>query len=141
MSGPWPDKWLVNNAERFNIETIDDLNKTIWIDILKETIKIEVTGYIKMLEKAIGIIRDTEGLEPYEVTFLDDLDMFIRVEESLSLGIEELYSSINNISFSRLKSVKKDKVSDEESLEIVKSLRVSIKKKTSKLIEDSFSMT
>lgn len=141
MSGPWPDKWLVNNAERFNIETIDDLNKTIWIDILKETIKIEVTGYIKMLEKAIGIIRDTEGLEPYEVTFLDDLDMFIRVEESLSLGIEELYSSINNISFSRLKSVKKDKVSDEESLEIVKSIRDSIKKKTSKLIEDSFSMT
>ena len=132
MSGPWPDKWLVNNAERFNIETIDDLNKTIWIDILKETIKIEVTGYIKMLEKAIGIIRDTEGLEPYEVTFLDDLDMFIRVEESLSLGIEELYSSINNISFSRLKSVKKDKVSDEESLEIVKSIRDSIKKKTSK---------
>lgn len=141
MSGPWPDKWLVNNAERFNIETIDDLNKTIWIDILKETIKIKVTGYIKMLEKAIGIIRDTEGLEPYEVTFLDDLDMFIRVEESLSLGIEELYSSINNISFSRLKSVKKDKVSDEESLEIVKSIRDSIKKKTSKLIEDSFSMT
>lgn len=141
MSGPWPEKWLVNNAERFNIETIDDLNKTIWIDILKETIKIEVTGYIKMLEKAIGIIRDTEGLEPYEVTFLDDLDMFIRVEESLSLGIEELYSSINNISFSRLKSVKKDKVSDEESLEIVKSIRDSIKKKTSKLIEDSFSMT
>ncbi|MDU3526189.1 helicase-exonuclease AddAB subunit AddA [Clostridium sp.] len=141
MSGPWPDKWLVNNAERFNIETIDDLNKTIWIDILKETINIEVNGYIKMLEKAIGIIRDTEGLEPYEATFLDDLDMFKSIEESLSLGIEELYSSINNISFSRLKSVKKDKVSDEESLEIVKGIRDSIKKKTSKLIEDSFSMT
>lgn len=141
MSGPWPEKWLINNAEKFNIETIDDLNKTIWIDILKETINIEVNGYIKMLEKAIGIIRDTEGLEPYEATFLDDLDMFKSIEESLSLGIEELYSSINNISFSRLKSVKKDKVSDEESLEIVKGIRDSIKKKTSKLIEDSFSMT
>lgn len=141
MSGPWPEKWLINNAERFNIETIDDLNKTIWVDILKETIRIEVTGYIKMLEKALGIIRDTDGLDPYEATFSDDLDMFKRVEESLNLGIRELYSSINSISFSRLKSVKKDKVSDEESLEIVKSIRDSIKKKTSKLIEDSFSMT
>lgn len=141
MSGPWPEKWLVNNAERFNIETIEELNKTIWIEILKETISIEVTGYIKILEKAIGIIRDTEGLEPYEATFLDDLDMFKKVEESLSLGIRELYTSINSISFSRLKSVKKDKVSDEENLERVKSIRDSIKKKTSKLIEDSFSMT
>lgn len=141
MSGPWPEKWLVNNAERFNIETIEELNKTIWIGILKETISIEVTGYIKILEKAIGIIRDTEGLEPYEATFLDDLDMFKKVEESLNLGIRELYTSINSISFSRLKSVKKDKVSDEENLERVKSIRDSIKKKTSKLIEDSFSMT
>ncbi|WP_291650096.1 helicase-exonuclease AddAB subunit AddA [Clostridium sp.] len=141
MSGPWPEKWLINNAERFNIESLDELNETIWIDILKQTIGIEVAGYIKMLKKAICIIKDTEGLEPYEATFLDDLDMFIKVEESLNLGIEELYASINNISFSRLKSVKKDKVSDEESLEIVKSIRDSIKKKTSKLIEDSFSMT
>lgn len=141
MSGPWPEKWLVNNAEKFNIETIEDLNKTIWIDILRDTIRIEVTGYINILEKAVGIIRDTEGLEPYEATFLNDLDMFMKVKESLNLGIEELYSSINNISFSRLKSVKKDKVSDEESLEMVKSIRDSIKKKTSKLIEDSFSMT
>lgn len=141
MSGPWPEKWLVNNAEEFNIETIEELNKTIWINILKETISIEVTGYIKMLEKAVGIIRDTEGLEPYEETFLEDLDMFKKVEESLTLGIRELYTSINSISFSRLKSVKKDKVSDEENLEIVKSIRDSIKKKISKLIEDSFSMT
>lgn len=141
MSGPWPEKWLVNNAEEFNIETIEELNKTIWINILKETISIEVTGYIKMLEKAVGIIRDTEGLEPYEETFLEDLDMFKKVEESLTLGIRELYTSINSISFSRLKSVKKDKVSDEENLEIVKSIRDSIKRKISKLIEDSFSMT
>ncbi|WP_411169338.1 helicase-exonuclease AddAB subunit AddA [Clostridium sp. MB05] len=141
MSGPWPEKWLTKNAESFNIENIDDLNKTIWIDILKETIKIEVSGYIKMLEKAIGIIKDTEGLDPYEITFLDDLNMFKNIEESLNYGIAELYSSISNISFSRLKSVKKDKVSNEESLEVVKSIRDSIKKKTSKLIEDSFSMT
>jgi ATP-dependent helicase/nuclease subunit A len=141
MSGPWPEKWLTKNAESFNIENIDDLNRTIWIDILKETIKIEVSGYIKMLEKAIEIIKDTEGLDPYEITFLDDLNMFKNIEESLNYGIAELYSSIRNISFSRLKSVKKDKVSNEESLEVVKSIRDSIKKKTSKLVEDSFSMT
>ena len=140
MSGPWPEKWLKESAESFNIETIEDLNNTAWIKILKQTISIEVSGYVKILEKALDLIKSTEGLEPYEPTFNDDLEMFKRILDSLNYGIEELYSEVSKISFGRLKSVKKDKVSDVESLEIVKSIRDSIKKKASKLVEDSFSM-
>ena len=141
MSGPWPEKWLYDSAEAFNINNIEELDNSIWISVLKDTIRVEVSGYIKLIEKAIDIIRNTSGIEPYEPTFLDELDMFKRVEESLNYGIRELYSAMSCINFSRLKSIKKDKVSDEESLEIVKSIRDSIKKKTAKLIEDSFSMT
>lgn len=141
MSGPWPEKWLEESAESFNIETIEDLNKTNWIKILKETIAIEVSGYIKVLEKALDLIKSTEGLEPYEATFNDEINMFKGVLESLNYGISELYSEVSKISFGRLKSVKKSNVSDEESLEIVKSIRDSIKKKCYKLVEDSFSMS
>lgn len=141
MSGPWPEKWLEESAESFDISTIEDLNNTAWIKILKETISIEVSGYVKVLEKALDLIRSTEGLEPYEPTFNDDLEMFKRILDSLNYGIEELYKEVSKISFGRLKSIKKNSVSDEESLEIVKSIRDSIKKKASKLVEDSFSMT
>lgn len=141
MSGAWPEKWLIDNAESFNIETIEDLDKTKWVDILKKTIEIEVDGYINILEKAIEIIRDTSGLGPYEETFLNDLDMFKNVYESLNSDISEVYLAINKVKFSRLKSVKKNTVSDEEALETVKGIRDGIKKKASKLIEDSFSMS
>ncbi|MDV4151686.1 helicase-exonuclease AddAB subunit AddA [Clostridium sp. AL.422] len=141
MSGPWPEKWLKNSAESFNIETIEDLNKTVWIKILKETIAIEVSGYVRILEKAIDLIKETDGLEPYLATFTDELNMFNSIIESLNYGIEELYQEINKLSFGRLKSVKKDKVSDLDILEVVKSIRDSIKKKSLKLIEDSFSMS
>ena len=141
MSGPWPEKWLKDSAESFNIDTIEDLNKTPWIKVLKETIYIEVSGYIKTLEKAIELIKSTEGLEPYIQTFSDELNMFNSIIESLNYGINELYNEISNISFGRLKSVKKDKVSDVEALEVVKSIRDSIKKKSLKLIEDSFSIS
>ena len=47
MSGPWPEKWLKDSAESFNIDTIEDLDKTVWIQVLKENIYIEVSGYIK----------------------------------------------------------------------------------------------
>ena len=141
MSGPWPEKWLKDSAESFNIETIEDLNKTEWIRILKETIYIEVSGYIRTLEKAIELINDTDGLEPYLQTFTDELNMFKLVIESLNFGIEEIYKEISTISFGRLKAVKKDKVSDIDNLEVVKSIRDSIKKKSLKLIEDSFSIS
>ncbi|WP_066889351.1 helicase-exonuclease AddAB subunit AddA [Clostridium nigeriense] len=141
MSGPWPEEWLRDSAESFNIETIEDLNETVWIKVLKETIAIEVSGYIKILGKALDLIKSTEGLEPYEATFNDEINMFNGVLEALNYGIRELYSEVSKISFGRLKSVKKDKVSDVESLEIVKSIRDSIKKKCAKLVEDSFSMT
>ncbi len=141
MSGPWPEEWLKDSAESFNIETIEDLNETVWIKVLKETIAIEVSGYIKILGKALDLIKSTEGLEPYEATFNDEINMFNGVLEALNYGIRELYSEVSKISFGRLKSVKKDKVSDVESLEIVKSIRDSIKKKCAKLVEDSFSMT
>lgn len=140
MSGPWPEKWLVESAESFNIDTIEDLNNTSWIKILKQTIDIEVSGYAKILEKSLDLIKSTQGLEPYEPTFNDDLEMFKRILDSLNYGIEELYTEVSKISFGRLKAVKKDKVSDVESLEIVKSIRDSIKKKSLKLVEDSFSM-
>lgn len=44
MSGPWPEKWLKDSAESFNVATIQDLDKTEWIKVLKETIYIEVSG-------------------------------------------------------------------------------------------------
>ena len=140
MSGPWPEKWLVNSSESFNISSIKDLDNTPWIKILKESIWIEVDGYVKTLEKAIDLIKDTDGLEAYLPTFSDDLEMFKRVLISLDKGIEDIYKEISNISFGKLKAVRKNNVSDLEALEIVKTIRDSIKKKTSKLIEDSFSM-
>ena len=141
MSGPWPEKWLKDSAESFNIETIEELNKTAWIQILKENIYIEVSGYIRTLEKAIELINDTDGLEPYLQTFNDELNMFKSIIESLNYGIEEIYKEISSVNFGRLKSVKKDKVSDIDVLEVVKSIRDSIKKKSVKLIEDSFSIS
>ena len=140
MSGPWPKKWLYENAEKFNINSIEELNNSIWVNILRTNMKIEVEGFIKTLEKSITIIRDTEGLEPYEETFMEDLEMFKELYYSLDKGLDEIYKAVLNVKFGRLKVVKKDKVSDVNSQNLVKGIRDDIKKKTSKLISDNFSM-
>ena len=140
MSGPWPEKWLVDSAESFNINNIEDLDNTPWIQILKESIWIEIDGYIKTLEKAIVLIEETEGLESYLPTFSDELEMFKRVLNSLDNGIQEIYKEVSNISFGKLKAVRKNNVSDLDALEIVKSIRDSIKKKKANPKERSFSI-
>ena len=141
MSGPWPEKWLKESAEAFNISTLEELNNSKWVQVLRESIKVELEGYIKMLNKAIEIINETEGLEPYLDTFSSELYAIENTYKSIDLGLEEIYTSLCSVSFGRLKSIKKDKVSDENAQSIVKSIRDDIKKKISDLISSTFSVT
>lgn len=141
MSGPWPENWLKENAEAFNIETMEKLNNSKWVLVLKNSIKVEIEGYIKMLEKAIEIINLTYGLEPYLETFSNELYSIKNAYNSIDCGLDDIYSSLCSISFGRLKSIKKDKVSDENAQNTVKSIRDDIKKKISELINNTFSVT
>lgn len=141
MSGPWPENWLKENAEAFNIETMEELNNSKWVLVLKNSIKVEIEGYIKMLEKAIEIISLTDGLEPYLETFSNELYSIKNAYNSIDCGLDDIYSSLCSISFGRLKSIKKDKVSDENAQNTVKSIRDDIKKKISELINNIFSVT
>ncbi|MBX7291545.1 helicase-exonuclease AddAB subunit AddA [Clostridium chauvoei] len=141
MSGPWPERWLLEKAEEFNINTLEELNNTEWIKVLKDNIAVEVSGYLSMLRKAVDIINETEGLEPYLEAFISDIEALQNVYYSLDGGIEDLFKSLSSVEFIKLKVVRKNKVEDEEAQKNVKNIRDGIKKKINKLIEDSFSMT
>ena len=141
MSGPWPEKWLEEKAENFNIKTLDELDNTQWIEVLKENIKVEMSGYINMYHRALAIINDTDGLEPYIETFNLDLSYINYAYESLSGSLKDIYMALKGIEFVRIKSVKKDKVSDENAQNTVKTIRETVKKKIKSLIESSFTLT
>lgn len=141
MSGPWPEKWLNDKSEEFNINSIQDLNESQWVKILKDNMQIEFSGLISMLTKSIDLIRVTDGLEPYMDNFTEDLSNLERLYETLNEGIEVIFDALNSISFSKLKTVRKNNVSDLEAQDTVKGIRDDIKKKIGKLKEDVFAMT
>lgn len=141
MSGPWPEKWLMDSAEAFKLSTLEELNKTKWVKILSQNIKIEIEGYIKMMDKAVEIINMTNGLEPYLDNFNSEALDIKKVYEASNSGLQEIYNSLSAISFGRLKSIKKDMVSDEEAQNTVKRIRDDIKKKISELTNSTFSLT
>lgn len=140
MSGPWPEKWLNDSAEAFKINTVEELNETRWVKILADSVKIEIDGYIKMMEKAIEIVNKTDGLEAYIDNFTSELSAIRSAFEVINDGLEEMYRSLSSIEFNRLKSIKKGSVLDEDAQNTVKKIRDDIKKKISELINSTFSV-
>lgn len=141
MSGPWPEKWLTEKAEEFNISSLEELDKTVWVEVLKNDINMEVDSFINLYYKAIEMINDTEGIEEYLDTFNDELSRIINLKESLDLGLSEIYDKLFKISFGRLKSIRKNKVSDVDAQNLVKSIRDEVKKKICKLQDDIFMLS
>ena len=73
---PFPEEWLKENVERFNIK--DNLNNnfanTIWGKILIEYYKQEMESYINELDKASkNLLKDPE-LEKYYLVLRNDID-------------------------------------------------------------------
>lgn len=141
MSGPWPQRWLRDKSEEFNISTIEDLDKSSWMKVFIENLVIELQGLISMEEKALELCEETSGLEPYIDIFRDDITMLQRIYEHLGAGVVEIYNRLSSASFSKLKTVRKANVSDENVQNRVKAIRDDVKKKINKLRDEIFSMT
>ena len=141
MSGPWPEKWLTEKAEEFNISSLEEFDKTVWVEVLKNDINMEVDSFINLYYKAIEMINETEGIEEYLDTFNDELSRLINLKEALNLGLSEIYDKLFKISFGRLKSIRKNKVSDVDAQNLVKSIRDEVKKKICKLQDDIFMLS
>ena len=120
QSSPFPKKWLEEAIERFNISNkAEDFGKTIWGEILLNSLKEKTNGYyieLSALEKKLK----EEGLDVYAQTISEDkkiLSGFLNVN-----NWDEAHIKANGISFakwpvdrklvSNLKDIAKDKRSD-----------------------------
>ncbi|SHK47522.1 DNA helicase/exodeoxyribonuclease V, subunit A [Clostridium cavendishii DSM 21758] len=139
MSGPFPEEWLIEKAEELNINTVEDLEKTKWTEVLKQSIEIEIYSFAKNLEIALDICENTGGLEPYCENFRDDLNQIENIKIALAGSLNDIYNSVGSFNPSKLKTVKKKEVEDLEAQEKVKAIRDEVKKKIKALNGDVFS--
>ena len=141
MSGPWPEKWLREKSDEFNISTKEELIKSSWVQVLMESLDLQIDGLISMLDKAIYLSSNTGGLEPYLENLELDMSSLVNIKEAIGKDLDETYKSLVSMSFSKLKTVRKNNVEDPEAQQRVKDIRDSIKKSIGKLKEDIFSMS
>ncbi|MGL4773477.1 MAG: helicase-exonuclease AddAB subunit AddA, partial [Clostridium sp.] len=141
MSGPWPEEWLKKSAEEFNVKSIEELNKTTWVKILEDDAKLEVDGCVNMIQKARDIVNETDGLEPYLENLESDINELRNLYNNIGNGLSSIYVGFSSVNFGRLKTIKKDKITDEKSQALVKKIRDDVKKKITSYKNNIFSMS
>jgi ATP-dependent helicase/nuclease subunit A len=139
MSGPWPEKWLIEKAEEFNLEEDFDIGNSYWGKILTESIRIELLSARDKLRQAIEICESAEGLNPYLENIKNDSGLIELLLKELESDFDTLYRSFNAIEFSKLNRVGKD--ADKDAQEAVKKIRDEVKDKIKAINSEIFNVS
>ncbi|MGB9678851.1 MAG: helicase-exonuclease AddAB subunit AddA [Thermoanaerobacteraceae bacterium] len=131
---PWPEEWLYNAAEAFNIQDDFDFNSSKWAKVIMDNIKIELYGILEAMNKAIEKIKNTIGLDEYLINFEEETEN-IKELINLTYDWDSFYKKINEINFTGLKRCSKD--ADKKVKEEVTNIRNEVKAKI-KEIRDKF---
>jgi ATP-dependent helicase/nuclease subunit A len=139
MSNPWPEKWLKEAAEEFNINDDFDISKSKWGKLLVDSINSEIYSAKNKLQEAIDLCEDDEGLIPYMETLKEDISMVENLEKALDLSFDDMYEAFCTLKFSTIKRAKKG--ADEINKEKAKDLRDDVKKGLSTIRDEIFGVS
>ncbi len=104
QSTPFPRKWLEEKVELFNIEDMA-FEKTVWGEVLFETAKDELQGFILILKQELESLKCEDDTEKFIVTISEDIRKIEEVYNSNSW--DEMYEGVNNLKLDRFPVDKK----------------------------------
>jgi ATP-dependent helicase/nuclease subunit A len=139
QSYPWPEDWLREKSESFNLPQGADFGNTEWAKVLAGSARIELEGMLDKMKEAVGIIRVSRGLEPYIDRYLED---FKNIESLISLTEGEwdrLRKAFLAMEFGSLP--RRGKQADETEKGRVTALRNGVKAGIKKMKEELFALT
>ncbi|HZJ82552.1 MAG TPA: UvrD-helicase domain-containing protein, partial [Clostridia bacterium] len=138
QSHPWPEKWLDEHSQDFNISKGRDFGTTTWGKELMGNLKIEIAGLGESMKRAIDIIEGAQGLEAYLDNFREEYSTIQDIVQSCNKGWESVHNSISGMEFRRLARCGKD--ADKNQQDQVRKIRDDAKASIRKFQQDLFSL-
>ncbi len=133
QSSPFPEKWLNEQIEKFNLENKleNDFSETIWGKILLENFKEDLTDSILKLKQVEKNLSKYEELEKYKLVIGNDIETLENIKNCTD-SWENTYNSSTVLSWAKWPSDRKIvlDIKDES-----KQIRDSVKKKVASTIE------
>ena len=124
QSSPFPDEWLKNCVDEFNIDINTDFAKTKWGKILLEDFKDEVNSCINRLEYINKQLLKYSELEKYSKIVCEDIIAYKYIVENIE-NWDIVYKKANQLEYSRWPSDKKITM---ELKDLAKKIRDDVKK-------------
>ncbi len=130
QSKPYPEKWLKECVERFNMSK-EEFEKSLWTKTIKDSIRIELNGAKDLIKQAIKLCKRINGPMEYCDALYDDLNNIDNLLRSLEKGLNNFYMDIADLKHKKLKSIKGERKLevDGDLIDEVKNLRDTYKKK------------
>ena len=134
QSNPFPEKWLNEKIEIFNIsDTNEDFAKNRWGKILVQEIEEEVIDNILTLEKVKKELAIAPDLHEFYLTIVDDIDKLNELKKA-SDSWDKIYEISNNIKFTTWPRKKIDSDVKENAKQTRDEIKIKFKKTIQKNI-------
>ncbi|SFA81936.1 DNA helicase/exodeoxyribonuclease V, subunit A [Lentibacillus halodurans] len=136
MQNPWPDTWLDELADVYDIPDNWQEDDLEWLSIIKKELKNELDAIEQEMNRAMNLTRESDG--PYQYADAIESDLANLQEAQVHLGSwNHLQTFMVSSSFTRLSGKKVE--CNEAKKEKVKNLRDSYKKRWNEMKEGWFS--
>ena len=132
QSNPFPEKWLTEKIELFNLEKKleEDFSNTIWGKELLQEVEEELIDSITSLENAAKLLSYDAELEKFWQTIRNDIDMLQELKSNLN-SWDKAYNINQSLKFVAWPRQKIDSDKKEEA----KQIRDDVKKKLAKVLD------
>ena len=134
-SYPWPEDWLDECVEIYNVKTLEELQQLEWAKELLSYIQEVIDDYYSMAKQTRSICMESDGPETYLAAIESDIEQIAQLKECKTL--EELSDAFSKVNVATL-SKKRCPTASAEKKEKVKSLREVYMKKGIKGLKDEY---
>ncbi|HHX11554.1 MAG TPA: UvrD-helicase domain-containing protein [Clostridiales bacterium] len=138
MSAPWPEKWIEQAGDAFDMDSIEAMNSNKWMSDLLNYVKTVIADLIVKNGMAIDLCNGSGGPTAYLTALVSDSELLEGINKASTY--EGFYQVLGDVAYARLSSKREEGV-DPDIKERVKALRDEIKKAIKDLVNQFFYQT
>lgn len=108
MSDPWPKEWLQDKLRMFEVDSLEDMNASTWIQELLANVVVLIGDLQKINAKAIEVCNGPGGPLAYNTALVADRELLEKLKKASSF--QDYYTLMQDITYARLSGKKEDGV-------------------------------
>lgn len=135
MSLPFPEKWLKNTLQDYEIEGLEEFSRCEFVQGIIISVSKKLKGMAVLYDQMLAVCMQADGPESYISLLEQEREQILKAVEAVDYA--SLKDAVSAITFGRLPAIRKDSC-NEDKKEQVKQVRERMKKRTAVLKDMCF---